>query len=66
MFMHKVRRGILDPREGIPNLVKETFTCWRAAETGDTVQAADFALELVVVGEFFVWFVLANVLVEVA
>ena len=35
-------------------LVEESFTCCCAAETGDTIRAADLTLEFVVVGEFLI------------
>jgi hypothetical protein len=39
-------------------LVEESFTCCCAAETGDTIRAADFTLEFVVVREFLVCYIL--------
>jgi hypothetical protein len=35
-------------------LVEESFTSRRPAETGDSVRAADLALEFVIVGQFLI------------
>lgn len=45
-------------------LVEESFTCCCAAETGDTIRAADLTLEFVVVGEFLICVRLALIQVK--
>ena len=41
-------------RDKVAGLVKEALAAHGAAETGDTIRSIEFALELVVVGEFLV------------
>ena len=36
-------------------LVKKSFACWRTAKAWDSIKTADLALELVVVGQLFIY-----------